>query len=86
MTSDLDVDEAARIDVVWRVLRPTFAEFGIGAGADSITDYHTALRSREVRAHFRSQVVAITHLLDHYSAVEDEIDVLIDALGAELAP
>jgi len=85
VTSDLYADEASRIDVVQRVVRPTLAKFGIGGGAAPDTDFASALASREVRAYLRSSATGVTHILGHYSAAKEEMDALIDALETELS-
>ena len=86
VTSDLRNDEDLRSDFVYRVLRPAFAEFGIGGEPSTgSADFVAALRSRVVQAHLRNQITNISHILDHYADVEKEIDGLLVALSAELA-
>jgi len=86
--SDLVIDEQTRRDFVTHELRPAFAEFGI-AGSESGTnhpdaDFSEALRSRQMMAHLRSQILRVAHLVTHFDDVEDATQAMIFDISQEL--
>jgi hypothetical protein len=86
--SDLVLDEQTRRDSVTHVIRPAFAEFGIGGteSATSVTeaDFNEALRSKRVLAHLTGQVYRVAHLLKHFDDAEDATQAMISDLTEEL--
>jgi hypothetical protein len=88
VVSDLVLDEQTRRDFVVHELHPVFAEFGIG-GSVSVTkgtetDFTEALKSRQLLAHLRSQIVQVAHLITHFDDVEYAVQAITSDLSEEL--